>query len=473
MQSEGSKCIVVLLPSELQEEILALIINRRKNPESSDRLLEASPREEARKGPYEEQRRGRQRGKPLEKALPRICDLIALSSTCSFFRQLLAPKIFHTVFLSNSEKSAKSLQAIAAGSHRSYVKVLRYCGFPFQANQTIKDTLGFGTEHSDALDASFRDMFPPALEDVLANLSRFSSLYELSVEFAFSLDDIKDPYDVVDEPFYFEEDSIEPWKRLVSHSFSAICQNEPGLPSLSLLNFQSMDVSSFGFALNPILERLKEFSIVFRGWDNGAGWKLNCNEAFAHSARNLDTYFFDHLHDCETLKLHFDESCPLGMAEVNYSAHAHTLRRHHLPKLRYLEASYLFMDEMFEDFLVGHALILESVRLNQCMCSIEYYDWETLFKGLIAASPESLSVFELESSGIQLWDEFDDVPKEDDAEARAVAQKQAEGGRVFPYATLDDKYGMLFVDCDTNRSAFLSGEDEEKFHQLMSIVSSN
>lgn len=45
--------------------------------------------------------------------------------------------------------------------------------------------------------------------------------------------------------------------------------------------------------------------------------------------------------------------------------------------------------------------------------------------------------------------------------------------RLFAYGFLDDKYGMLFEDEDTNFSAFQEGKDQASFDTVMQTVRAN
>lgn len=64
--------------------------------------------------------------KSLAALTPHLSDLISLSSTCSYFRDLLGPRIFKSLYLQNSAKSARSVQAVAAGRFSGCVSELRY-----------------------------------------------------------------------------------------------------------------------------------------------------------------------------------------------------------------------------------------------------------------------------------------------------------------------------------------------------------
>lgn len=64
--------------------------------------------------------------KSLAALTPHLSDLISLSSTCTYFRDLLGPRIFKSIYMQNTEKSARSVQAVATGKFSGYVRELRY-----------------------------------------------------------------------------------------------------------------------------------------------------------------------------------------------------------------------------------------------------------------------------------------------------------------------------------------------------------
>ena len=66
--------------------------------------------------------------KRIARRLRHLPDLINMSSTCTWFRDLLAPTILGNLELYNTAKSAQSITAISRGKHAACVKTLRYIG---------------------------------------------------------------------------------------------------------------------------------------------------------------------------------------------------------------------------------------------------------------------------------------------------------------------------------------------------------
>lgn len=64
----------------------------------------------------------------LSSLLPGVHELISISSASKQLRDLLAPRIFKTLYLYNTAQSARAIQAIAEGKHAACVKELHYIG---------------------------------------------------------------------------------------------------------------------------------------------------------------------------------------------------------------------------------------------------------------------------------------------------------------------------------------------------------
>lgn len=66
------------------------------------------------------------KGEPLASRRPYLKTLLSLSSTCVWFRDLFAPRLFDWLVLRNTVKSAVSLQAIAKGKFAACVEFVDY-----------------------------------------------------------------------------------------------------------------------------------------------------------------------------------------------------------------------------------------------------------------------------------------------------------------------------------------------------------
>ena len=107
LQPSSSPSKLQLLPLELQEMIIDILFK-----ESSD----ITPSQW--KDPW--------KGQPLASKRPYLKTLLSLSSTCIWFRDLLAPRLFDWLVLQNTVKSAVSFQAIAKGKFADCVEFVDY-----------------------------------------------------------------------------------------------------------------------------------------------------------------------------------------------------------------------------------------------------------------------------------------------------------------------------------------------------------
>ena len=56
---------------------------------------------------------------------------------------------------------------------------------------------------------------------------------------------------------------------------------------------------------------------------------------------------------------------------------------------------------------------------------------------------------------------------------RSTPQEEGEHPRPFAYGTVDDKYGMIFMDEDRNVAEYDSGEDHRAYEELMKVIADN
>lgn len=159
-------------------------------------------------------------------------NLINWSCTSKYFRSLLATRVFHTVILRNEEKSAASIEAIAARlEYVNHVKELQFIGSaPGDANCNA----------GDDDDAAFRDtenILPEKVKDLLINLKRFPNLKSLSVEFDYDFDDFEEweeeGVNLLGEIEEMEEirerEGGEAWRALMVKVWEAISENKAGV----------------------------------------------------------------------------------------------------------------------------------------------------------------------------------------------------------------------------------------------------
>jgi hypothetical protein len=156
-----------------------------------------------------------------------------------------------------------------------------------------------------------------------------------------------------------------------------------------------------------------------------------------------------------------------------------SVKANSMPLLKSINFEYVFIDPPLVDFLVQHSKTLEEVTFNHCMGGIQGLAengiyWGKLFTSLIKANPKKIRRFEILPFEAPLGElntnQYSDLEQ---AKKTAKILEDDEHRRAFPYATLDDKYGMLFEDEETNAEAFLEGKDQKGYDELMTLVERN
>ncbi len=407
-------------------------------------------------------------------------DLITWSCTSSYFRNLLAPYIFKTAKLVNDEKSGSSLNSVAKSPHNVHIKELHFIGS------------ALGDAHSE--DAAFSDterILPGSVHALLCDLQRFPSLERLIIKFDYNFENIDEWIEGMD--LCAEEETPEQvlkaeasaaWRALMSRTYSALTKNKsPHFKHLEIRQLIWKQVSTFSDpAFHHFLSHFEQFTLSIHGEDNGAGWKSNKTAEYPALMGKLDEYFFNHLAKITSLSVIAPEEGPLGLEGMSHAPLS--LKTDQMPLLKALHLEYIFASPELIGFLVGHKDTLEELTLRNCYASPEGLAengiyWSQLFTSLLSACPAQLRRFELGGSEMPLTHEEcfgreeneEEVP-DDVREARTILQQNPRR-RLFPYAILDDKYGMLFHNEEDNLASFLRGEDQGSWDRLMELVEGN
>lgn len=400
--------------------------------------------------------------------------LINWSSTCVYFRNLLAPDIFKTTKLVNKEKSGSSLNALATGPHSVHVKSLHFVGS------------ALGDAHSE--EAAFSDIegiLPHSVDALICDLQRFPSLERLSIKFDYNFEsyqewaegmDITAQVETPDQ--VLEAEASAAWRALMSRTYSALIQNKsPHFKHLEIRQLIWKTVSTFSdAAFHDFLSHLEQFTLTIHGEDNGAGWKVNKTEEYPALMGKLDEYFFNHLANVTTLSIKAPEEGPLGLVGMNHAPLA--LEADQMPLLTILHLDHIFASPALVDFLVGHKNTLEELILRNCYASAGINAlaengiyWSEFFSSLFSVQPTHLRHFELVGNDMPFPSEGT-LDKEASAELHATLE-QIPDRILFPYMILDDKYGMLFYDDEQSLEAFSNGEDQTSWNRLMGLVERN
>ena len=411
------------------------------------------------------------------------------SSTCSFYRTNLAPFVFRTLELRNTERSGGSIQAIARSPYSKHVRKLRYKGLLYCDDHNEVD--GFEDDEEQARARAEMDVpkdLLDAVQAVLSDLESFPTLDSLRIEFEF--DDTwgwgEDgyPYTVLLESSEEEDaeaiEAVKPWRSLMAKSFDAVAQNAGScIKHLEIAEYIAQHVSTYSQPqFQRFLAALESFKLSIKGGDNGAGWCINMMEGYYQATGWLSEFFFKHMTSLVDLSISCPDTGPLGLQGQNHSP----LNLAALPRLKSLYLNTCFIDPELAHFLAGHAATLESVVLDKCYASPDNYNatamnpicWRIFFEK--ARALKKLRRFEVRPATAPLTRKeaySDTESSEEESEAvREVRETMNTDSsrRLFAYGFLDDKYGILFEDEETNLGSFQQGEDQEAYDLLMADV---
>ena len=207
----------------------------------------------------------------------------------------------------------------------------------------------------------------------------------------------------------------------------------------------------------------------------------------------LDIFFFDHLQRITSLTLKATEEAPIGLVGMNHAPLV--LRPEHMPQLKTVHLEYMILSPELRSFLVGHVSTLEDLHLRSCFAEIAYdmtenvLHWHELFDAISSAEPTKLRAFKVTQERpaplpkskdecqkylpYNLKDEDEETLNAQMEQARKVLEEDGEK-RVWRYATVDEKYGIVDDDEEENfLDFFKEGKDQEAFERLVSIVERN
>ncbi|OGM49717.1 hypothetical protein ABOM_001887 [Aspergillus bombycis] len=415
--------------------------------------------------------------KTITRRLPHLPDLINMSSTCTWFRNFLAPSIFANLELYNTTKSAQSITAISQGRHAACVKTLRYIG--------ICET--------DQQSSPLEKVYPLEVDRVLSNLRMFSSLDKFVIEFPFDYDDDLLINYFQSDIFYPEnalsEESENAWRGLMAASLHAIVSNYTNSSSTGQLplsiEFRDLNIFMVSIftteAFQSFLSQLTTFNLSIRRWDNGVGWTMMTQPIFGDFSHYLGPFFFNNLAAVEEFSFDPRDTASLGNGGQPYYEDI-GLRDTTMPRLRRLTLSNIILCSELRDFLVRHKTTLESITFQDCFASGERpreygqaINWRELFTTLAQEPFSQLTSFQLtwEESQLQMLDLDDSWT--DPGVAQLVRQKleREPHAKAFPYCEVDSKYGSRYCTTEAIQTAFLNGADYQSYVDLMAVIQWN
>ncbi|KAI9740604.1 MAG: hypothetical protein M1834_005185 [Cirrosporium novae-zelandiae] len=296
--------------------------------------------------------------------------LIALSSTCTFYRAVVAPLVFTSLVLENTKRSADSLLSIIAqGKYAGVVQKLAFKGY-IVGNNNNKDD---GCVISEALS---EELFPSEVDRLLSNLSPMR-VYAGDVKKA-----IKQEKKIL-------------WLHLATKALAAICRGGDKncwFKNLQLLGMTPRIISPFlEENFHRMLRSLTAFTLKLSDREDGTFRERNY--AADHFAYRMSKYFFDHLENLTNFKL------SASADPICYVQYYYGLRPQHMPHLRNIKLTYILLCSNLARFLGAHSQTLETISLLNCFCRVapSIFDlaWDTLFKTVRNSNPQNLRKLEV------------------------------------------------------------------------------
>ncbi|MCJ1359418.1 MAG: hypothetical protein MMC33_009420 [Icmadophila ericetorum] len=424
--------------------------------------------------------------------------LLNMSSTCSFYRSLLASYVFRDIHFHNTKKNSASVLALTKSDCRKHVQTLDFtCILSYiednsdnsdEDREETNELENDGNEPTAAArDKKYDD--PVAVYIILSDLRRFPHLHTLSMELR--LDQAWDKnvdlgifYMFADDESHGQAEEAErdvPWRAQVKRVYTSLAQNtESPIKELDIRNLMPREVTTWKTPdFHRFLGTLERFKLSLMGGENGTGWHINTQDGYIMFTEKLDGFFFNHLSNVLDFTFKPDETGPVGLEGMRHCDLA--LSSDQMPHLRTLFLENVFICPELVSFIVSHAEILQSVTFHNCFGSIEGMArngiyWERLFTLWADSNPQKLQ--HLEILPYENIFEYEFETSNDDgyeAEIERTRQMLEENSkrRHFEYKYLDDKYGMVFRDDREVRSSFFRGGDQQAYGRLMNIVKSN
>lgn len=421
--------------------------------------------------------------------------LLNLSSTCSLYRAILAPSLFESITLHNTEKSGASIAAVAKLNLSPHVKVLHYIGSApgtaegYLQEGNVDGALEEGFYEEETLDEDtpkdFTNLLPPIVHSTLANLQCFPNLQSLIVEFKFDFDDV-DKWDHIEELFWsaesFEEvdlaETQEAWRAIMAKSWTAICKNtKPRFKSLEMRQMMPKIVSSYlSQEFHTLLDVMEHCSISML---NLVGYTSVLHLGIVKFHASLAELAYDHLESILHFELISAKESVIGLTNCLSNLEL-SLTCYHMPLVKTISLERISVCTELAEFLVSRLGTLQTIALRNCIGSgekVREFSWCLLFQKLANASPRHLRRLIIEPKDICIAPE-DDTPAhtleiEDEVLAIGYMLDAEPGRRVFSYRYVDDGHGWPCDDLESTREAFLRGDDQREYDRLMQIVETN
>ena len=287
------------------------------------------------------------------------------AATCRYFRSLLAPFVVRKVFLKNSGASAQLINALIDSGHGHFIKVL-------DVSLDWVDCFTTGN-HICTRENPLRK----PIADVLSNLEQLPSLDTLTLTFKWwdmygaSLVPWTLPGETSEQ--ILEREKAEYWRVLNAKAIYSLGLNSNHtLKKLIIKDFTLKEISYYSDpGWHRFLNQLEEFemSILTSHFIGGADFG-----PYSVFTAKLDKFFFDHLNNVREFRLHAHATAALG------SLAPFALRSGHLPRVRRIELTNVFIHQPLLDMLIERAPEMENIKFRNVMADgigqrSHYRDW--------------------------------------------------------------------------------------------------
>jgi hypothetical protein len=428
-------------------------------------------------------------------------DLLTLSTTSKEIRQLLIPRLFHSLRFTNEDKDQQILNRII-NKYGPYIRD-RYFECYLYGNEEEEEEEEEREDGSDSQSLK-RAKVPDLACKILQGQVPSKLGNALTIEFKPD-DDFQSgswgSSELGEGSIYIAE---------ASESFEMLWQNErdfqwradmariwalvitdKSIRKLKIKNFPPRCTSTwFTPRWHFFLGQLEELSIGLWAGDNGAGWQSNTLDGYTEFVDDLRHNIFKHTNSLKRLSLIAHELSPIGCEGRCHASFP--LESTDIPMLEYLHLENCFIDPELVSFLQDHTNTLKHLRLQNCMSAgsdegdftsaQNPISWAEFFKTL-RRSKLRLRTFQHFNNFVPLTkdedfffrfkaENFDSVyqpPEDEPAETQAVRRCVKEDDKkLFYYGTLDDKYGMLDVNEEEIIASFQHGHDQMEYEAFVS-----
>ncbi|KAJ4328807.1 hypothetical protein N0V84_000817 [Fusarium piperis] len=226
---------------------------------------------------------------------------------------------------------------------------------------------------------------------------------------------------------------------------------------------------------SSFLGRLTELTLYPYGGENGAGWYVNTLPGFNDFFEELSPIMLEHTKHLERLKIVGHDAGFLSYDSLKLAAGI-------LPKLQVLRLENMAAPAILPPLLEGKPRDLREIYLKNCVAvetndyDFELKTWASLWKVIREMGEKLIRVTYHHHKSPPLTEaenyaaEGEDwKPPEDEEEGIARLRKivAEDEDIIWPYAEVDDKYGMLMDNDVLNVEHLGRGDDNKEYRALM------